>query len=122
MSQSTPGESGTEVEANEEEETPAASLTAVDEHANNDANTLAWEGFMNPAEDPCNLNVVIVVVEETEVEATSPPCSSDSNGEKEERKMNTDAFPYLSEIYPHSFRRYKEGYLSDLMNFGVWLK
>jgi len=108
MLQPTTGESGTRVESNKEEETPAASLIAVDNHTNNDADTLAWEGFMSPVEDPYDLNMVTVVVEETEIE--------------EEQKMKTDGFSFLSEIYPHSFRRYKEGSLSDLMEFGAWLK
>lgn len=36
--------------------------------------------------------------------------------------MNVNGFPSLSEIYPHSFRRYEEGSLSELMEFGDWLK
>ena len=70
---STPGESGTAVEVNEEEETPAASLNTVDEHDDKNDDTLAWEGFMSPVEDSCNLNMVTVVVEETEIEAPLPP-------------------------------------------------
>lgn len=64
---STTGDSGTGVEANEEEENPAASLTAVDENANNDADILAWESFTSQLEDPYDSTVVPVVAEETEI-------------------------------------------------------
>ena len=67
---SSPGESGTAEEVKEEEETPAASLTAVEEGGgDDDADTLAWEGFMSPVMDSSSLDVLTVVVEETEIEA-----------------------------------------------------
>jgi len=61
----------------EEAETPAASLTAVKyddgNDGDNDANTLAWEGFMIPVVDEESMEVLTVVVEETEIEAPLPP-------------------------------------------------
>ena len=113
-------------------ETPAASLTEVDDATIGDnEHSLAWEGFISPVED-VGETVVELIVGFGSNEAPPPPTlrigggGSGSESDDEESiveggGVKYEEFPPLAELFPHHHERYEADGLRRYVDFGTWM-